>query len=222
MNVVFSKISYVEIKKQREEVLKKVDTFDALKEESIHYLFKRFPFFGIYLAYFYFIIDKCSQTVYITVLNYFKSLITNTSVTRLYVISLLVSFIIIAIALIFAYKMIFFIARKILPRKTPTADKEYKYKCFLRESENIKKALAVMEEINKLNTEDIRYSEIIIEKDSDEITLFLKDSKCGITTKQKYFVSHAAMMKKLRESGELDFTYLDEEWETLVQKYQLE
>ena len=124
-------------------------------------------------------------------------------------------------ALIFAYKVIFFAVKQVLPRKTPITDKEYKYKCFWRESEKIEEALVIMDELNKLSTEDILYSEIIVEKDSNEITLFLKDSKWGLTIKQKYSVTHAAMMKKLRESGVLDFTFMDEEWSNLLQKYSL-
>lgn len=225
MNVIFSNMTYVEVKEQRMEVFKRFETFDSHKEMAIHYCFKRFPFFIIYLRYAGFIIGKCLPAVNISVFNYLNSLSKDASLERLfavYVLSGAVSCGVTAVALIFAYVVIFFVVRKVLPRKTPITDKENKYKCFWKESYNAEKALAVMDEIGKLSVEDIRYSEIIVEKDSDEITLFLKDSKWGLTKKQKYTITHKDMMKKLRETGELDFSFIDEEWSSLRQKYLFE
>lgn len=76
-----------------------------------------------------------------------------------------------------------------------------------------------MHDIAKLSPEDIQYSEIMIEDDSDQITLLLKDSKLGFIEKRVYTLTHDEMMANLRKTRELDFSYMDKEWEKLLQQY---
>lgn len=161
---------------------------------------------------------------YFNIYNLYNSLATNSDIINIFgrvIIAFSISEIIVGITLMGAYRVLSAIAKKILPRRTPIFDRERQNERFWRESGEVEDVLRVMDEISRLSSDDIAYSEIIVEKDSDKITMLLKDSKSGPITKQTCTVSHAAMMKKLKESGELDFTFVDEEWNALLNKYQL-
>lgn len=119
------------------------------------------------------------------------------------------------------YKVLFTVTRTVLPRKTPISDEKYKKECFWRETDTIEEVLKIMDKINKLSKEDILLSNLIIDKDSNKIILLLKDSTKEIIIKEYYTIPYQSMMRHLQNTGELDFTFVDEEWINLLKKYQM-
>ena len=225
MNVVFPNITHEQVKEKRSEILKSYVNFDYVDELIIHYFLKRAPFFVGYLSFVCLNFNKYSQPVYMNIYSFFEKIIDGSSIHGyicMFFLPIVMTCSFFGIVFILGFRLIFFASRKCLPRKTPVMDKAAKYRKFWRDSDVIEDILAFMNEIKKLNLEDIGRSELILEKKSNEIIVFLKDSTCGITTKQKYTIKHPEMMKKLRENGILDFSFIEQEWSTLLQKYQLE
>lgn len=218
MKVIFSKVTYLEVKEKEIQALREANSLSIGRELFMHYSIKRVPFIVAYWIYLYFILNECSLYVFKFIYNLIQSFYIKVNYAQL--LSGMITLGIIAITLICSYKGMIFGLNRVLPPNTPNLARKRQIKGFLCETEKIKNALSVMNNIKLLSPNDIAYSELMIEEDSNMITLFLKDSQNGYITKYTYKVLRMDMMQKIINSGELDFTYMDEEWNNLLHKYQ--
>lgn len=222
MKIIKSHITYEEVKNKREELHTEANIRTEIKEETIHIL-KRLPFFIIFAEYSYFIFTKCCTPVYLKFLNCFKKLVNSpTGLEHIIptILSLSATVIVIGIAHLAAYKFIFYIAKKFLPRHTPITDRNEKIRRFERKTKKIEDALKLMNKISTMESDDIEKSEIILEEGSNEVEFILRYSSKGLTMKEKHILSKR-MVEKLHDSGELDFTLIDEKWNELLEKYEI-
>lgn len=224
MKVILPKITYPKYSEVIKESTQCIDTLQSLKELTIHDI-KRLPFAAIYMQYAYFIINKCTVPVFMYIFTLMLNTFDISKTTGRYIAAGILSFSfagsIIGIALIFALKILFSLANKVFPRKTPMYDKEQNMKRFIKETKEIENTLYIANEISKLNDNDINYSEIITEDKSNIITLFLKDSQYGLTTKYTLSISNEDIMNTLRKSGILNLSLIDKEWDALLEKYEI-
>ena len=207
MKVVFSNVTLEEVKQKNDEALKHTHNPKATAELTRHFICKRLPFLIVFLQYGYYL------------LNYGFPPLLKVMYEQLHTPAFVLAGFIIGLVLVTGYAVIFEIAGKLLPQNTPTADLEQRYLKFWRSTTEIEKVLQVMHDIAKLSPEDIQYSEIMVEDGTDQITLFLKNSEKGFIEKRVYALTHDIMMAKLRETGELDFSYMDQEWDKLLLQY---
>lgn len=224
MKIILPKITYPEYSEVIKENTQCIDTLQSLKELTIHGI-KRLPFLAIHMQYVYLITYKCTDTVFMYIFTIMLKTFDISKTSIRYIVAGILSFsftgLIIGIALIFALKIFFSLVNKIVPRKTPMYDKEQQMKRFIKETKEIENILHIANKISKLNDNDINYSEIIIEHKSNIITLFLKDSQYGLTTKYTLSISNEDIMNTLRKSGILNLSLIDKEWDALLEKYEI-
>lgn len=226
MKVVFSNVTLEEVKQKSTEALKLTHSAKATAEITKHLLFKRLPFLIIFLQSGYYLLTYAFPPLFRVMHEQIlppASVVAGSDDSVKVMLSGIAAFIlagcIIAAVLVTEYAVIFRIAGILLPQNTPTADLEQRYLKFWGSTTEIEKVLRVMHDIAELSPEDIQYSEIMIEDDSDQITLLLKDSKKGFIEKRVYTLTHDDMMANLRKTRELDFSYMDKEWEKLLLQY---
>lgn len=226
MKVVLSNVTLEEVKQKNDEALKHTHNPKATREIAHHLICKRLPFLIVFLQFGYYLLNYGFPPLFKLIHEQIlppASAVTGSDDSVKVMISgitaLILAGCIIVVILVAEYAAIFRIAGILLPQNTPTADLEQRYLKFWRSTTEIEKVLRVMHDIAKLSPEDIQYSEIMIEDGSDQITLLLKDSKWGFIEKRVYTLTHYEMMANLRKTRELDFSYMDKEWEKLLQQY---
>ena len=226
MKVVFSNVTLEEVKQKNDEALKHTHNPKATREIAHHLICKRLPFLIVFLQFGYYLLNYGFPPLFKLIHEQIlppASIVTGSDNNVKIMLTAITAFIlagcIIAAVLVVEYAVIFRVAGILLPQNTPTADLEQRYLKFGRSTTEIEKVLQVMHDIAKLSPEDIQYSEIMVEDSTDQITLLLKDSKRGFIEKRIYTLTHDEMMANLRKTRELDFSYMDKEWEKLLLQY---
>ena len=214
MRAKFAQISYNEVSETRKKALKDYTkdmvSWRSLKEDSLH-LLKRFPFLIVWGAFFAIYLEYCNAIVVKSACAFLgiedvlgKMLLTAISLGLLALLS---------------YIVIFSMAEHVLPRKTPINDRISRIRKFHDETEYLEDVTRIMDKLQKLSTEDLAYTELIV--DDYSIVLMIKNSEWGYIEKNKYTVKNEDMLKSLKETGILDFSSIDDEWRMLKEKYQI-
>ncbi len=214
MKAKFAQISYKEISETRKKALQDYThdmvSWRSLKELSLHCL-KRFPFLVIWVAILDIYLKYCNRIV----INRLSTLL---GIGNTYG-KIPVMVVTLALLAIFSYKIIFSTARYMFPRKTPINDMVSRMQKFHDETEYLEDVTRVMDKLQKLSTEDLAYTELIIDENS--IVLMIKNSEVGYIEKNKYAVKNEEVLKILKETGVLDFSSVDVDWKILKEKYQI-
>jgi len=214
MRAKFAQISYNEVsetrKKALEDYTKDMVSWRSLKEDSIH-LLKRFLFLFIWVAFFAIYLEYCNAIVVKNACAFLgiEDVLGKTLLTA----------ILLGLLALLSYRVIFFMAEHVPPRKTPIKDRIRRIRKFHDETEYLEDVTRIMDKLQKLSTEDLAYTDLIV--DDCSIVLMIKDSEWGFIEKNKYTVNNEDIMKSLRETGILDFSSIDDEWRILKEKYQI-
>lgn len=205
MNIVFSNITYDEVRAKRKEALRPLK--GSLKESSVS-IIKRIPFIFIWLGIILFWVDLMIKKGYSTISKYSYIYERN----ELNVFITLFFTVIIGISIIHIFtKIYYYLLNKIFPICAPIVEQEIRSHKFYDNTKYIEKTLEFQNKI-QLSIKEYNYQDYKISVNKNIVKIEMKNESSNIYFEYDYNIDENEKKKLITDKG-LDFSYLDIEWE---------
>ena len=205
MNIIFSNITYDEVRAKRKEALRPLK--GSLKEYSVS-IIKRIPFIFIWLGIILFWVDLMIKKGYSTISKYSYIYERN----ELNVFITLFFTVIIGISIIHIFtKTYYYLLNKIFPICAPIVEQEIRNHKFYDNTKYIEKTLEFQNKI-QLSIKEYNYQDYKISVNKNIVKIEMKNESSNIYFEYDYNIDENEKKKLITDKG-LDFSYLDIEWE---------